>query len=229
MADFNKILTPGDYENGELNVVIEIPTGSNHKIEWDRKNACFMLDRVEPMAFAKPCNYGFIPQTLDEDGEINVVIEIPTGSNHKIEWDRKNACFMLDRVEPMAFAKPCNYGFIPQTLDEDGDELDVLMITDQPLTTGIYMKARILGVMKFVDSDEVDDKIICVPEDDRNNGDKYQTLEDLPKQLIRQIEFHFNHYKDLKKPGTTEVKGFFGAEEAKEVVKEAIARWNAQA
>lgn len=136
---------------------------------------------------------------------------------------------MLDRVEPMAFAKPCNYGFIPQTLDEDGDELDVLMITDQPLTTGIYMKARILGVMKFVDSDEVDDKIICVPEDDRNNGDKYQTLEDLPKQLIRQIEFHFNHYKDLKKPGTTEVKGFFGAEEAKEVVKEAIARWNAQA
>lgn len=136
---------------------------------------------------------------------------------------------MLDRVEPMAFAKPCNYGFIPQTLDEDGDELDVLMITDQPLTTGIYMKARILGVMKFVDSDEVDDKIICVPEDDRNNGDKYQTLEDLPKQLIRQIEFHFNHYKDLKKPGTTEVKGFFGAEEAKEVVKEAIARWNVQA
>ena len=103
------------------------------------------------------------------------------------------------------------------------------MITDQPLTTGIYMKARILGVMKFVDSDEVDDKIICVPEDDRNNGDKYQTLEDLPKQLIRQIEFHFNHYKDLKKPGTTEVKGFFGAEEAKEVVKEAIARWNVQA
>ena len=136
---------------------------------------------------------------------------------------------MLDRVEPMAFAKPCNYGFIPQTLDEDGDELDVLMITDQPLTTGIYMKARILGVMKFVDSDEVDDKIICVPEDDRNNGDKYQALEDLPRQLIRQIEFHFNHYKDLKKPGTTEVKGFFGAEEAKEVVKEAIARWNAQA
>lgn len=136
---------------------------------------------------------------------------------------------MLDRVEPMAFAKPCNYGFIPQTLDEDGDELDVLMITDQPLTTGVYMKGRILGVMKFVDSDEVDDKIICVPEDDRNNGDKYQTLEDLPKQLIRQIEFHFNHYKDLKKPGTTEVKGFFGAEEAKEVVKEAIARWNAQA
>ncbi|MBQ2638114.1 inorganic diphosphatase [Candidatus Saccharibacteria bacterium] len=173
MADFNKILTPGDYENGELNVVIEIPTGSNHKIEWDRDHACFMLDRVEPIAFAKPCNYGFIPQTIDEDG----------------------------------------------------DELDVLVITDQPLTTGIWLKTRILGVMKFVDGGEVDDKIIVVPEDDRNNGDKYQTLEDLPKQLIEQIRFHFNHYKDLKKPGTTEVKEFADAKTAKKVIADSIARY----
>ena len=176
MADFNKILNPGDYENGE----------------------------------------------------INVVVEIPTGSNHKIEWDRKNACFMLDRVEPIAFAKPCNYGFIPQTLDEDGDELDVLLITDQPLTTGIYTTARILGVMKFVDSDEVDDKIIAVPADDRNNGDRYKTLSDLPEQLLKQIEFHFNHYKDLKKPGSTEVKEFADADEAKRVIAAAIKRWNDQ-
>ena len=176
MADFNKILDAGDYENGE----------------------------------------------------INVVVEIPTGSNHKIEWDRKNACFMLDRVEPMAFAKPCNYGFIPQTLDEDGDELDALIITNQPLTTGIYLTARILGVMKFVDDGEVDDKIICVPADDRNNGDAYKTIEDLPKRLIEQIEFHFNHYKDLKKPGTTKVEKFGDAEEAKAVIKSAIDRWNKQ-
>ena len=160
-----------------------------------------------------------------EKGEINVVIEIPTGSNHKIEWDRKHACFMLDRVEPMAFAKPCNYGFIPQTLDEDGDELDALVITEQPLTTGIWMKARVLGVMKFVDDGEVDDKIICVPADDRNNGDMYQKLEDLPKQLIRQIEHHFNHYKDLKKPGTTEVKAFLGLDEAKKVIADSIKRF----
>ena len=173
MADFNKVLTPGDYEKGELNVVIEIPTGSNHKIEWDREHACFMLDRVEPMAFAKPCNYGFIPQTIDEDG----------------------------------------------------DELDVLMITDQPLTTGIWMKAKILGVMKFVDGGEVDDKIICVPEDDRNNGDKYQTLEDLPAQTLKQIEFHFNHYKDLKKPGTTEVKAFEDVKSAQKVIAASIERY----
>ena len=173
MADFNKVLTPGDYKNGELNVVIEIPTGSNHKIEWDRKHACFMLDRVEPIAFAKPCNYGFIPQTIDEDG----------------------------------------------------DELDALVITDQPLTTGIWLKARILGVMKFVDGGEVDDKIIVVPADDRNNGDKYQTLEDLPKQLLEQIRFHFNHYKDLKKPGSTEVKEFADVATAKKVIADAITRY----
>lgn len=173
MADFNKILNAGDYENGE----------------------------------------------------INVVVEIPTGSNHKIEWDRDNACFMLDRVEPIAFAKPCNYGFIPQTLDEDGDELDALIITDQPLTTGIYMTAKVLGVMKFVDDGEVDDKIICVPADDRNNGDCYNALEDLPKRTLEQIEFHFNHYKDLKKPGTTKVEKFGDVKEAKEVIKDAIKRW----
>ena len=173
MADFNKILDAGDYENGVTNVVVEIPTGSNLKIEWDRDLAAFALDRVEPQAFAKPCNYGFIPQTLDEDG----------------------------------------------------DELDVLLISDQTLTTGLVVKARIIGVMKFVDTGEVDDKIICVPVDDRNVGDRYQTWEDLPKPLVQQLEFHFNHYKDLKTPGATEVKGFEGIAEAKKVIKAAIERW----
>ncbi|USZ14947.1 inorganic diphosphatase [Moraxella sp. FZLJ2107] len=160
-----------------------------------------------------------------DGGVINVVIEIPTGSNHKIEWNRKLACFELDRVEPVAFAKPCNYGFIPQTLDEDGDELDALVITEQPLTTGIFLQAKVIGVMKFVDDGEVDDKIIVVPADDRNNGNAYNSLEDLPAQLIKQLEFHFNHYKDLKKAGTTKVEGFFGVDVAKEVIKESQKRW----
>ena len=160
-----------------------------------------------------------------DGGEINVVVEIPTGSNHKIEWNRELACFELDRVEPIAFAKPCNYGFIPQTLVEDGDELDALILTEQPLTTGIFLKAKVIGVMKFVDDGEVDDKIIVVPADDRNNGNAYNSLEDLPKQLIKQLEFHFNHYKDLKKAGTTKVEGFFGIDVAKEVIKESQKRW----
>ena len=176
MADFNQILTPGDVENGI----------------------------------------------------VNVVVEIPQGSNHKIEWNRELAVMQLDRVEPAIFAKPTNYGFIPQTLDEDGDELDALIITDQPLTTGIFMEAKVIGVLEFVDDDEVDDKVIVVPADDRNTGDAINSLEDLPPQLLKQIEHHFNHYKDMKKPGSTIVKEFAGVDAAKQVIAAAIERWNEQ-
>lgn len=176
MADFNKILTPGDYENGL----------------------------------------------------VNVVVEIPAGSNHKVEWNRELAVFELDRVEPQIFAKPTNYGFIPQTLDEDGDELDALIITSEPLTTGVFLKAKIIGVMKFVDDGEVDDKVVVVPADDRSNGNAINSLDDLPAQLIKQIEFHFNHYKDLKKAGTTTVESWGDIAEAKEVIVESIKRWNDQ-
>jgi len=174
MADFNQILTPGDVENGI----------------------------------------------------VNVVVEIPQGSSHKIEWNRELAAMQLDRVEPAIFAKPTNYGFIPQTLDEDGDELDALIITDEPLTTGIFMEAKVIGVLEFVDDNEVDDKVIVVPADDRNTGNAINSLEDLPSQLLKQIEHHFNHYKDLKKPGSTVVKGFGDVERAKQIIRESITRWN---
>jgi inorganic pyrophosphatase len=161
-----------------------------------------------------------------EDGLVNVVVEIPTGSSHKIEWNRELAVFQLDRVEPRIFAKPTNYGFIPQTLDEDGDELDALIITDEPLATGVLLEAKIIGVLKFEDDGEIDDKVIVVPADDRNTGNAINSLEDLPKQLLTQIEHHFTHYKDLKKPGSTVVKGFGDIAEAKEIIRESIERWN---
>ena len=164
-----------------------------------------------------------------DGGIINVVIEIPAGSNNKIEWNRKLGVMQLDRVEPQLFAKPTNYGFIPQTLDEDGDELDALIITDTPLPTGIFIEAKVIGVMKFVDDGEVDDKVVVVPADDRNNGNAINTLADLPQQLIKQIEFHFNHYKDLKKAGTTKVESWGDIEEAKAVIKESQERWTEQA
>jgi len=165
------------------------------------------------------------PGSVD-DGIINVVVEIPAGSSHKIEWNRDLAVMQLDRVDPQIFAKPTNYGFIPQTLDEDGDELDVLLVTDAPLPTGIFLEAKIIGVMKFEDDGEVDDKIVAVPADDRNTGNAVSVLSDLPTQLIKQIEFHFNHYKDLKKAGTTTVKSWGDIEEAKAVIHESIERWN---
>lgn len=160
-----------------------------------------------------------------EGGIINVVNEIPKGSMLKIEWNRELAVFQLDRVEPGIFAKPVNYGFIPQTLDEDGDELDALIITDEPLPTGVFLKARVVGVLKFEDDGEVDDKVVVVPEDDRNSGDLIGSFNDLTARWKQKIEHHFSHYKDLKKPGTTVVKGWGDETEAKQIIKESIDRW----
>lgn len=174
MADFNLVLTPGDYQNGS----------------------------------------------------VNVVIEIPQGSSHKIEWDRERAAFMLDRVEPSIFAKPVNYGFIPQTLDDDGDELDALVVTDEPLPMGVYLEGRIVGILNFEDDGEWDYKVIVVPADDRNTGDSIKTLDDLGERWKQKIEHHFTHYKDLKKPGSTVVHGFGDIEDAKKIVAESIERWN---
>ena len=161
-----------------------------------------------------------------DGGLVNTVVEIPEGSRLKVEWDRQRAAFMLDRVEPKIFAKPCNYGFIPQTLDEDGDELDTLIICPEPLTTGVWLEARVIGVLRFEDDGEVDDKVVVVPADNRDD-DRINSLDDIP-QLVKQLEHHFTHYKDLKKPGSTIVKGWGDVEEAKVIVKQCIDRYNNQ-
>ena len=163
------------------------------------------------------------------DGTINFVNEIPMGSNLKVEWNIKKAIFELDRVEPEIFAKPCNYGFIPQTLDEDGDELDVLLVCGSAIPTGVVVRARIIGIMNFEDDSEMDHKVVVVPEDDRATGNSIQTLEDLPKQWINQLTHHFTHYKDLKKPNSTKVLGWGNIEEAKATIVECQKRWTDQA
>jgi len=163
-----------------------------------------------------------------DGGIINTVIEIPRGSMMKIEWNRKLATFELDRVEPGIFTKPTNYGFIPQTLDEDGDELDTLVITEEGIPTGVFLKARVIGVLNFDDDTEMDYKIICVPEDDRHFG-KITSLDELSDSLKNQIEFHFNHYKDLKKPGTTKVLGWGDIDAAKAIIRESQERYKQEA
>jgi len=176
VPDFNKVLEPGDYQNGTLNTVIEIPQGSILKVEWDRKRAAFMMERVEPTIYAKPVNYGFIPQTLDEDG----------------------------------------------------DELDTLVVCSESLPTGVWLETRIIGIMNFEDGGEGDHKVVCVPADDRDTGDRIQSLEDLGERWKQQITEHFTHYKDLKKPGTTKVLGWGDAEEAKKIVAECVERFKNQ-
>jgi inorganic pyrophosphatase len=164
--------------------------------------------------------------TLGETNEfIYTVCEVPKGSTLKIEYDRVKKIFMIDRVEPKIFAKPCSYGFIPQTTDEDGDPLDTLIITEEPIATGIVVKAKVIGVLDFVDDGENDHKIICVPDDDRNSGDSIKSLNDLSDSYKNQIEHHFNHYKDLKKPGSTVVRGWGDTVEAWKIIQDCANRY----
>jgi len=167
----------------------------------------------------------YTPGDLD-DFKINTVVEISEKSILKIEYNRDKHTFELDRVEPAIFAKPANYGFIPATLDDDGDELDTLIVTPEPVPTGVVMEAKILGVLNFEDEGEQDHKIICVPATDYDGGDRIQTLDDLGEQWKNKIEYHFNTYKDLRKRGTTKVLGYGDAAAAVEVIKECIERYN---
>lgn len=160
-----------------------------------------------------------------ENNRVNAIIDIPEGSSLKIEYDRTHGLFILDRVEPTIFSKPVNYGFIPQTKDTDGDELDVFVICDEPIPTGVLVPAKIIGIFNFEDDGDMDYKIVCVPADDRNTGDAISSLDDLPKRWKQKIEFHFAHYKDLKKPGTTKVLGWGDVDEAKTIIRECITRF----
>ena len=166
----------------------------------------------------------YTPGDLDE-GLINTVVEIPKGSMLKVEYNREKCTFELDRVEPQIFTKPSNYGFIPGTLDDDVDELDTLILSPENIPLGVVVKARILGVLNFEDDSEQDHKIICVPADDRDSDNAIKTLADVPERWKQQVEYHFNTYKDLKKPGTTKVLGYSDAAEARKVIDECIERF----
>ena len=158
-----------------------------------------------------------------DDEYVTTVIEIPKGSMLKVEWSRKNEYFLLDRVEPGIFAKPVNYGFIPQTLDEDGDELDTLVVTEEPIPTGVVIEeVLVIGMVDFEDDGENDHKVICVPADDRNAGG-ITHVDQLGESWKKQITHHFTHYKDLKKGGTI-VRGIVGPDEAWKVIRECSER-----
>jgi inorganic pyrophosphatase len=161
-----------------------------------------------------------------QNGLVNTVIEIPKGSSNKIEWQKDKAVFKLDRVEPLIFAKPANYGFIPKTLDEDGDELDTLIVSEEPIPTGVWVEMKVIGVLNFEDDGDMDHKIIGVVADDRQTADAIASLDDLTPGFKRQIEHHFSHYKDLKKPGTTKVMGWGDIEAAKQIIGASIGRYN---
>ncbi len=155
--------------------------------------------------------------------QVTAVIEIPRRSRAKYEIDKKTGLLRMDRVLYSAVHYPTNYGFIPQTLGEDNDPLDILvisMIDAQPLC---LMDAHIIGVMRMVDGGEGDDKIIAVADGDMSVA-HIQDLDHLPKHFLSEIEHFFEEYKRLEKKEVS-VMGFAGKEEAMKIVNESIERY----
>jgi len=151
--------------------------------------------------------------------EFNVIIEIPKGSNNKYEIDKKTGLIALDRANYSAAAYPFDYGFAPQTLWEDNDPLDVIVLTTYPLASGILVKVRPVAVMEMIDGGESDYKIIAVPVDDLRWND-VKDLKDLNPHSLKEYQHFFETYKKLDGKGTEvkieETKGKKGALEAVE-------------
>lgn len=155
---------------------------------------------------------------------INVIIEIPEGSNNKYEIDKKTGLIKLDRANYSSAPYPFDYGFVPQTLWEDGDPLDVVVLSTFPLHPGILVKVRPIAVMEMIDDGESDYKIIGVPADDKRWEDT-QDLKDLNKHKVKEIEHFFKTYKALKNDDQSivvQINGTKGKKEAMEAILKSI-------
>ncbi len=162
-----------------------------------------------------------LPVFADEEkGIINAIIEINAGTINKYELITETGQLKLDRVGYSSLAYPFAYGAVPQTWDYDGDPLDVEIVNViEPLVPGCLVEARVIGIMKFEDGGEVDDKIIAVLADDRRS-DHIKSIEDLGEQFQKESVYYWEHIKYLKKPGTGVTKGFFDKAEAIKILKE---------
>ncbi len=143
---------------------------------------------------------------------MNVIIEINKGSKNKYEIDKATGIIALDRVFYSSQDCPFDYGFVPQTLWEDGDALDVVLLTTYPLFPGILVKARPVGLVRMTDSGEPDAKILAVPVSDPRWAD-VQDLKDVNKHTLKEIEHYFLTYKQLQKKVVT-IDGFGDKAEA---------------
>lgn len=149
---------------------------------------------------------------------VNVIIEIPAGSKNKYEYDEELEAFKLDRVGYSAMAHPYDYGFIPETICEDGDHLDAFVILNHSVFPGCIVEARPLGVLNMIDDGERDEKLICVPAKDPR-FDHIQTLEDIGAHIPKEIQHFLEHYKDLQNK-KTEITSVEGKDAAFAIIKE---------
>jgi len=156
---------------------------------------------------------------------VNTIVELNSNTINKYELITETGHLKLDRVGYSSLAYPFAYGCIPKTWDEDGDPLDIEIVSvTEPLIPGSIVEARIIGVMKFDDGGEVDDKVIAVLSDDKRM-DHIKSFEDLGPHWINETTYYWEHYKDLKKPGTCKVNGFLGIEEAIKVIEDCEERY----
>lgn len=163
------------------------------------------------------------PGTKDE---MNVIIEINRGSKNKYEIDKKTGLIALDRVMHTAQDYPYDYGFVPQTLWEDDDALDVLVLTTYPLYPGILVRVRPIAVMEMIDDGLSDNKIIAVPLDDPR-WDDVKDVEDINKHTLKEIEHFFSTYKKIQEKEVT-ISGFKGKGDAQADFEKSITLYNEQ-
>lgn len=158
-----------------------------------------------------------------ERSTITVVVEIPKGSRNKYEYDSKLGAFRYDRMLFSSVHYPSDYGFIPETLAEDGDTLDALVLVTEPTFTGCVIDAKPIGLFKMWDEKGPDHKILCVPTGDPV-WNHFNSLDELPPHLLKEIEHFFDVYKDLEEKKTG-VEGWEDVKSALRIIEEAQKRW----
>lgn len=160
---------------------------------------------------------------------VNVVIEIRRGERNKYEMDKDTGYLTLDRVNGTTLGYPADYGYVPQTLCDDGDPLDALLIIDESVPHGAVVPCRPIGVLRMIDDGEGDEKLICVPADDVSK-DHIKDLADLGDNFPKVIEHFYAHYKDWKKNWTGSPVSFNGwgdRADAIAVIEDSVKRYQA--
>ena len=169
-----------------------------------------------------------VPTGKDIPNDFNVVIEIPCqGDPVKYEVDKESGAIFVDRFMGTAMQYPCNYGYIPHTLSEDGDPVDVLVITPVPLIPGVVGRCRPLGMLKMTDEAGPDAKVLAVPVDKVCGLDTHlQSYADISPWRLNIISHFFEHYKDLDKGKWVKIDGWQGLEEARQEIISGVERYN---
>lgn len=162
--------------------------------------------------------------------DVNVIIEVPSHSDPvKYEVDKETGAMFVDRFMGTSMHYPCNYGYIPQTLSEDGDPVDVLVVTPIPIISGAVIRVRPLGMLCMTDEAGKDSKIIAVPINKLSNlYSSMSSVHDLPRSLLDSIAHFFDHYKDLESGKWVEIDGWVDSAEAKREILDSIERYDTE-